>query len=299
MSADRLAALLHPHSVPTLLADGFGFTEGPVWIPARQCLLFSDMFGDSRWRWSAAAGLELVASPNFKGNGMCLDRDGDLLVCEQVSSCLVRIRGAEREILAFHYGGKYLNSPNDVVVRGADGSIYFTDPPYGRIYGAGGWVRSRDLTFAGVFRVPTDGGEVELVVEENEFAGPNGLCFSPDESVLYVNDSDRHLIKAFDVAADGSLGEARVLIDGVGGGPDEAILDGMECDELGNIWVTGPGGVWVISAQGEQIGVIETPETCTSLTWGGADMHTLFLTTMTSVHTLSTLVGPSPLPPLR
>jgi gluconolactonase len=297
--ADRLARLLDPGSAPTLLAEGFGFTEGPVWVAAEQCLLFSDMFGDSRWRWSAQAGVQRVASPTFKGNGMCLDRDGHVLVCEQVSSCLVRLRGDRRELVAFHYRGSYLNSPNDVVVRGADGSIYFTDPPYGRMYGTGGWIRSRELTFAGVFRVPVGGGEIELVVAEEEFDGPNGLCFSPDESVLYINDSDRHLIKAFDVAAAGSLGDARVLIDGVGGGAGEAIVDGMECDELGNIWVTGPGGVWVISPGGERIGVIETPETCTSLTWGGADLRMLFLTTMTTVHTLATLVGPSPLPPQR
>jgi gluconolactonase len=297
VSADHLATLLDHGAVPALLAEGFGFTEGPVWVAAEQCLLFSDMPGDTRWRWSEQRGVERVASPTFKGNGMCLDTEGHLLVCEQVSSCLVRFRGARRELVAFHHRGSYLNSPNDVVVRGADGSIYFTDPPYGRMYATGGWIRSRELAFAGVFRVPPGGGEVELLLPEGEFDGPNGLCFSPDETILYVNDSDRHLVKAFDVATDGSLGNPRVLIDGVGGGAGEAIVDGMECDERGNVWVTGPGGVWVISAGGERIGVIETPETCTSLTWGGADMRTLFLTTTSTLHTLATLVGPSPLPP--
>jgi len=297
--ADRLAALVDPDVVPVLLADGFGFTEGPVWVAAEQCLLFSDMPGDTRWRWSERDGCQPVASPTFKGNGMCLDRDGHLLVCEQVSSCLVRLRGERRELVAFHYGGRYLNSPNDVVVRGVDGSIYFTDPPYGRMYSTGGWIRSRDLEFAGVFRVAPGGGDVDLVVGEDEFDGPNGLCFSPDESVLYVNDSDRHLVRAFDVAGDGSLSRGRVLIDGVGAGPGDAIVDGMECDELGNVWVTGPGGVWVIDPHGERIGVVETPETCTSLSWGGADMRTLFLTTTTTLHSLATLVGPSPLPPAR
>jgi gluconolactonase len=297
--AERLAALVAADGAPVLLADGFGFTEGPVWVAAEQCLLFSDMPGDARWRWSQRHGAQRVASPTFKGNGMCLDRDGHLLVCEQVSSCLVRLRGERRELVAFHHGGRYLNSPNDVVVRGADGSIYFTDPPYGRMYPTGGWIRSRDLAFAGVFRVPGGGGEVELVVAEEEFEGPNGLCFSPDESVLYVNDSDRHLVRAFDVAPDGSLANGRVLIDGVGGQPTDAIVDGMECDELGNVWVTGPGGVWVVDPQGERLGVVATPETCTSLSWGGADMHTLFLTTTTTLHALATLVGPSPLPPHR
>jgi gluconolactonase len=299
VSADRLTALIDPGCQPVLLADGFEFTEGPVWIAAEQCLLFSDMPGDARWRLSPEHGAERVAAPTFKGNGMCLDRDGHLLVCEQVSSCLVRFRGSRRELVAFHHRGSYLNSPNDVVVRGADGGIYFTDPPYGRMYATGGWIRNRDLTFAGVFRVPEGGGEVELVVDEGEFEGPNGLCFSPDESVLYVNDSDRHHVKAFDLAPDGSLVNGRVLIDGVGGGPGDAIVDGMECDELGNVWVTGPAGVWVVGPDGERIGVVETPETCTSLTWGGADLRTLFLTTTTTLHSLQTLVGPSPLPPRR
>jgi gluconolactonase len=298
-SPDRLADLIAPAEEVVLLAGGFGFTEGPVWIAAEDCLLFSDMVGDARWRWSQRGGAERVATPTFKGNGQCLDRNGDLLVCEQVSSCLVRLRGNRRELVAHHHQGRYLNSPNDVVVRGSDGSIYFTDPPYGRMYPTGGWVRNRDLDYAGVYRVPQSGGDAELVVDPGEFDGPNGLCFSPDERVLYVNDSDRHLIKAFEVDADGRLSDARVLIDHVGGGPGEAIVDGMECDALGNVWVTGPGGVWVLDPHGEHLGTIATPETATSLVWGGADLRTLFLTTLTTLHSVRTLVASAALPPTR
>src|SRR5262249_42543903 len=158
-------------------------------------------------------------TPTFKGNGMCLDSDGQLLVCEQVSSCLVRFRNSgERELVAYHYQGTYLNSPNDVVTRGEDGSIYFTDPDYGRWNDWIGCGRSKDasssvggLGFRGVFRVPPGGGALELVVAEDEFDEPNGLCFSPDEKHLYVNDSSARNVKVFDVAADGSLSNRRII----------------------------------------------------------------------------------------
>src|SRR5262245_52712930 len=122
-------ALIDPNAALTLLGSGYQFTEGPVWNQREQKLYFSDIPGDARWRWSDAAGMELVAEPTFKGNGMAYDVDGSLLVCEQVSSCLVRIRAdGRRELVAWQYQGVYLNSPNDVVVRALDGSIYFTDP---------------------------------------------------------------------------------------------------------------------------------------------------------------------------
>jgi gluconolactonase len=243
--------------------------------------------------------MEVAMRPTFKGNGMCLDAEGNLLVCEQVSSCLVRFtRAGARELVAFHYRGKYLNSPNDVVLRGADGSIYFTDPDYGRWNDWIGQERSRELGYRGLYRVPPQGGELELLVAEDEFDQPNGLCFSPDETLLYVNDSAQRHVKVFDVAPDGSLSNGRLLHEGIGTGvPREGNVDGMECDELGNVWVTGTGGVWVLTPEGEHLGVVETPEVCGSLCWGGGDMRSLFLTTTTTVHVVRTLVGPAPLPP--
>ncbi len=179
---------------------------------------------------------------------MVLEANLDLLVCEHVTSSLVRERrDGVRETLAFHYEGKYLNSPNDVTVR-SDGTIYFSDPWYGRFPGFG-IERSRDLGWQGVFRIPPGGGqdELELAVPQDEFDMPNGLCFSPDESLMYINDTPRAHIKVFDVAADGSLSNGRMFFDGVGSGViEEGIPDGMKCDERGNIWVTGPRGVWVI-----------------------------------------------------
>ena len=207
---------------------------------------------------------------------------------------------ARRELVAFHYRATYLNSPNDVVTRGSDGSIYFTDPDYGRWNDWIGQERSRDqLGFAGLYRVPPGGGELELVVDENEFDQPNGLCFSPDETLLYVNDSAARNVKVFDVTADGSLGPSRLLHEGIGSGvPREGNVDGMECDELGNVWVTGPGGVWVLTPEGDaprrrrDAGGLRQPSRGV-----GEDLHSLFLMTTTSVHVVTTLVGPAPLPP--
>jgi gluconolactonase len=138
---------------------------------------------------------------------------------------------------------------------------------------------------------------VELVVASDEFEEPNGLCFSPDETILYINDSPRAEIKAYDVAADGSLHNRRLLRGGIGRGErGEGNLDGMECDEHGNIWTSGPGGVWVLNPAGERIGAIRTPEICGSVVFGGADLRTLFLTTTTTVHLIQTKVASAPLP---
>lgn len=293
-----LDSLIDPGASLTFLGGGYQFTEGPVWNAGEGAFYFSDIPGDARWRWSQERGLEVDLRPTFKGNGMAYDLDGNLLVCEQVSSCLVRFRpGGQRELVAFHYRGKYLNSPNDVVTRAADGSIYFTDPDYGRWNDWIGQERSKELGFRGLYRVPRDGGEPVLLVDEDEFDEPNGLCFSPDENLLYVNDSARTHVKVFDVAPDGSLGNSRILHEGIGTGvPREGNVDGMECDELGNVWVTGPGGVWVLTPAGEHLGVVATPEVCGSLAFGGDDLRTLFLTTSTSVHVTRTLVAGVALP---
>ncbi|MGE0138695.1 MAG: SMP-30/gluconolactonase/LRE family protein, partial [Ilumatobacteraceae bacterium] len=193
-------ALIDPDAPLVKIGEGYQFSEGPVWNQREQALYFSDIPGDARWRWTAGDGMQLAATPTFKGNGLAYDVDGSLLVCEQVSSCLTRIRDdGRRELVAWHLDGVYLNSPNDVVVRAADGSIYFTDPDYGRWNDWIGCKRAFVRDVKGVYRVPPGGGPVELVVEPHEFEQPNGLCFSPDESILYVNDSPRAEIKAFDV----------------------------------------------------------------------------------------------------
>jgi gluconolactonase len=291
-------SLVSAHATLTKVGSGYVFTEGPVWSVAEQCLYFSDIPGDKRFRWTTSAGPELIMDPTFKGNGMAFDVEGRLIVCEHVTSAVTRFHpDGFHEMVCFHHRGVYLNSPNDLVARGRDGYIYFTDPDYGRWNDWIGSKREPLLGFKAVFRVPHDGGGAELVSAKDEFEQPNGLCFSPDESLLYVNDSPRAEVKVFDVADDGMLVNGRTLMTGIGGGTiGEGSVDGMECDEFGNVWVTGPGGVWVISPTGERLGRILTPEVCGSLCWGGANMRTLFLTTSTTVHAMETLCTSAPLP---
>ena len=284
--------LLEEGSGVEQVATGFTFTEGPIWHPTGGYLLFSDMPGDKRRRWDPQNGVEVVRDPSNKCNGMTYDTDLNLLVCEHTTSSLVRERpDGTRETLASHFEGRELNSPNDVTVR-SDGSIYFSDPWYGRMP-VFGEERERELGWQGVFRIPPGGGDPQLVVGKNEFEMPNGLCFAPGESQLYINDTPRAHIKVFDVNADGSLANGRMWFAGVGSGKiEEGIPDGMKCDERGNIWVTGPGGVWVISAAGEHLGTIEVPENVGNLTWGGDDWHPLFLPSTSSLYTIRTKVGP-------
>jgi len=272
------------------LGSGFTFTEGPLWNPDG-FFLFSDMPGDARRRWDEDGGVREVASPSNKGNGMTLDLQGRLLVCEHVTSSLVRMdpdgTGSGREVLASHYQGRELNSPNDVIVK-SDGSIIFTDPTYGRMPGFG-IEREQDLDFQGVYRIAPGGGDPELLV--GDFEQPNGLCFSADESVLYINDTGKAHIRAFDVAADGTLENSRVVADGIGSADLSKgdLVDGMKLDERGNLWVTGPGiestfGVLVFSPEGEHLGTIDAPEAVGNIAWGGPTWDWLFLCTSTTLH---------------
>lgn len=296
VKSEVLEELIDPAAEVERVATGFVFTEGPIWNRHEEFLLFSDMPGDVRRRWSEREGVREVMRPSNKCNGMVYDAQGNLLVCEHVTSSLVRERpGGTRETLATHYRGKELNSPNDVVTR-SDGTIYFSDPSYGRVPGFG-LEREQDLSFQGVYRIAPGGGEPELAVTEHEFEQPNGLCFSPDESRLYINDSPRALIRVYEVRADGTLANGRLFFEGIGSGViEEGIPDGMKCDERGNIWVTGPGGVWVISDAGEHLGVIGVPENVGNIAWGGADWKTLWMPSSTSLYRVKTKVASARLP---
>jgi gluconolactonase len=288
-----VSELVAPGAAVERVAGGFGFTEGPVWNAAGEFLLFSDLGQDVRFRWSEADGVSDAMRPANKCNGMVYDADGTLLVCEHATSTLVRERpDGTRETLASHFRGQELNSPNDVVTR-SDGTIYFSDPWYGR-KAAHGVERERELGFQGVYMIPPGGGELRLVVGEDDFAMPNGLCFSPDETLLYIDDTPNARIRVYDVAADGSLSGGRVFRDGIGsGGEGEGVVDGMKCDERGNVWVTGPGGVWVISPAGEHVETVAVPEITSNLAWGG---RWLYITASTSVYRVATAVAPARLP---
>ncbi|MDH3752534.1 MAG: SMP-30/gluconolactonase/LRE family protein [Acidimicrobiia bacterium] len=292
-TSDAIWGLVDESEELEKVGTGFTFTEGPIWHPTEHHLLFSDMPGDVRRKYTPGRGVEEVMSPSNKGNGMTYDADLNLIVCEHVTSSLVMERpDGTRETLASHFEGKELNSPNDVIVA-PGGAIYFSDPWYGRMP-VFGLERDRDLGWQGVFRLPPGGGEIELVVARDEFEMPNGLCFSPDHSLMYINDTPNALIRVYDYdASDGSINNGRLFADGIGSGViEEGIPDGMKCDERGNIWVTGPGGVWVIDPAGEHIGTVQVPENVGNLTWGGEDWHTLFMPSSSSLYTLRTTVGP-------
>jgi gluconolactonase len=159
--------------------------------------------------------------------------------------------------------------------------------------------RPRQLGFQGVYRVAPNGGGPQLVVDRDLFSQPNGLCLSPDESRLYVNDSATKLIRVFDVAADGSLSKGETFATDIVSEHEKGGPDGMKCDARGNVWVTGPGGLWIYAASGELIGKIRTPEPTANLAWGGPDFHTLFLTATSSVYRVRTIVGPRVEPYMR
>ncbi len=283
VKSEKLTELVDPNVEIEKLATGFTFTEGPIWHPTEHHLLFSDMPGDVRRKWSADGGAVEAMNPSNKCNGMTYDADLNLLVCEHVTSSVVRERpDGTRETIASHFEGTQLNSPNDVVVR-SDGSIYFSDPTYGRWPGFG-IEREQDLDFQGVYRIPPGGGDVELLAKD--FGEPNGLCFSPDESLLYINDTPKAHIRVFDVGSDGSISNGRMFAEGIGTGEIEAggLVDGMKCDAEGNIWVTGPGGIWVFGPDGEHLGVVELPESVGNLTFGGPDWDWVFAPCTSSLY---------------
>ena len=272
------------------IGSGFEFTEGPIWHPVEHHLLFSDMPGDVRRRWDESRGVREVARPSNKCNGMTYDAELNLIICEHSTSSLVRLRpSGEREVIASHFEGKELNSPNDVCVR-SDGSIYFSDPWFGRMPGFG-VERPRELGWQGVFRV-SPSGDLHLVVDRRLFDQPNGLCFSPDESRLYINDTTRALIRVFDVAADGSLSRGRLFAQGIRSSREAGVPDGMKCDEKGNVWLTAPGGIRIYSPDGAQLGTVRIPEMPANLHWGGPEWRTLFVCATTSVYAVETKVGP-------
>ncbi len=280
--SEKLRLLVDEDADVEQIATGFTFTEGPIWM-ADGSLHFSDMPGDKRRRWHPEDGVTVLRDPSNKCNGMTLDNEGNLIVCEHVTSSVVRERpDGESETLATHYQGKELNSPNDVIVA-SDGSIIFTDPTYGRMPGFG-LERDQELDFQGVYRIPAGGGDLQLLVDD--FAQPNGLCFTADESQLYVNDTDRAHIRVFDVGADHQLSNGRVFAENIGTA-DLAkgdLVDGMKLDEQGNVYVTGPEGVLVFSPGGEHLGTIKIPEPVGNLNWGDDDWQSLYIPASTSVY---------------
>lgn len=292
--------LIDEYAPVAQIGSGFIFTEGPIWHPKEHYLLFSDMPGDVRRRWDRR-GVSEVLRPSNKGNGMTYDRELNLLVCEHATSSVAKFHpDGRREVLASHFEGRELNSPNDLCVK-SDGSIWFTDPTFGRMphYGV---ERPVQLGFQGVYRLRPGhrpGDEPDLMVGRYIFTQPNGLCFSPDESLLYVNDTIQTNIRVYEVRADGSLGPGRVFASGIVAPEKPGVPDGMKCDNQGNVWVTAPGGLWVYRPDGRLIGKVSIPELPANLHWGGEDWRTLFVAASTSVYAVPTKVGPRNEPFMR
>jgi len=275
------------------LGTGFLFTEGPLWHPHERALLFSDMPGDIIRRWSSKDGIQTFRKPSSKSNGLTWDRQGRLLACEHATSCVSRTEtDGQITVVASHYEGKELNSPNDIVVA-SDGAIYFSDPTYGRMdyYGL---KRDVVLGFRGVYRVGPDGGAPQLLA--NDFAQPNGLCLSLDERRLFVNDTERTHIRVFDRAADGSLSNGRVWAETTGEG--NGAPDGMKMDSQGNIYCCGPGGLHVFSPAGDCLGVIRTPEVAANFAWGDDDLRSVFITASTSLYRIKVKIPGRPAFPM-
>jgi gluconolactonase len=286
-----LHELIAPDAAIERIAGGLGFTEGPVWRGTH--LLFSDIPNKRIVRWRRLPeGPELTTYVTGMSNGLTLDRQGRVLAAEHDGRRVTRVADdGTRTVLAERFQGKRLNSPNDIVVK-SDGSIYFTDPPYavqpstpGVPRPAGWWtavIPGKELPGNGVFRLAPD-GTLHLLVDD--CALPNGLAFSPDESVLYVDDSAHKHIRAFTVRPDGSLTDSRILLDMAS--EDPGVPDGLKVDRHGNVFCTGPGGVWVCRPDGALLGRILLPELPANLAWG-EDGSVLFVTARSSVYRLQT-----------
>ncbi|EGJ32436.1 MULTISPECIES: galactose-1-epimerase [Moorena] len=270
---NNLGEIIAPNTQVEKVAGGFKFTEGPVWHPDG-FLLFSDIPANTIYKWQPDQKTEIFRQPSGNANGNTLDRSGRLVTAEHSNRRLSLTQKDGKIItLASHYQGKRLNSPNDLAVK-SDGSIYFTDPPYG--------IKSEqeELGFYGVYRLAPDGTLTLLV---DDFVRPNGIVFSPDETKLYVNDSERGHIRVFDVKPDGMLENGKLFAE-LKPPSKEGAADGMKVDIQGNVYSTGPGGVWIFDPSGNLLGIIEVPEAPANLAWGDSDYQTLYITARNSLY---------------
>ena len=262
----------------TTVGTGFGFTEGPVWDPAG-FLFVSDEETNKIFRLYIADGRkeELVSLGDPDGN--TYDRQHHLIDCASVLRAIIQLDAkGQYTVLVDRYEGKKFNSPNDVIV-GPDGAIYFTDPTLDLPKG-----EKQEIPFQGVYRLGA-GGQVQLLTKE--LSQPNGLAFSPDGKKFYVDDSEQRNIRVYDFGADGSLTNGRIFGEEPGGEGD-GVPDGIKVDKQGNLYVTGPGGVWVWDSEGHHLGTIHLPEQPANLAWGDADYGALYITATTSVFRVET-----------
>lgn len=292
-----LDAIIAPGTQIEKIAEGFIFTEGPVWLPSGE-LLFSDPNANHIYRWSPTAGVSVFRkSSGYSGadvaeyrqpgsNGLALDAQGRLTICEHGNRRISRLESdGPITVLADRFEGRRLNSPNDLVYR-SDGALFFTDPPFGlpRVYDD----PRRDQEHFGVYCLRD--GRLSLV--STDLKGPNGVALSPDEKFLYVAnwDEQRKIVMRYDLDAAGNLSGGRVFFD-MTAAPGQEALDGVKVDERGNVFVSGPGGVWVISPDGKHLGTIVGPELPANFAWGDADGRTLYLAARSGVYRIRLAVA--------
>ncbi len=254
------------------LSSGFKFTEGPVW-DKRGFLLFSDLGANTIYKWTPNGQVSIFRYPAGRSNGNTLDREGRLITAEHDRRLVRTENNSTLTVLAERYKSKRLNSPNDVVVK-SDGSIYFTDPPYGISK------EKEELGFYGIYRRSPDG---TLILLTKEMVRPNGLAFSPDEKKLYVSDSENKHIFVFQVKADGKLSNGRVFAQ-LQKPEGKGVPDGMKVDVQGNVYCSGSEGLWIFSPNGQLLSKIIVPEVVTNLAWGDKDYKSLYITATKSLY---------------
>jgi len=257
------------------VASGFGFTEGPVWDPTGFLYVSDETLNKIFRVYADGRKQEVISLGDPDGN--TFDRQHRLIDCASVLRAIIEVTPEGKyKVLADRYEGKKLNSPNDVIV-GPDGALYFTDPTLDLVAG-----EKQEISFQGVYRLGKN-GEVKLLTKE--LTQPNGLAFSPDGKRVYVDDSEKRNIRVYDVAADGSLSNGRIFGEEPGS-KDDGVPDGIKVDVEGNLFVTGPEGIWVWDPHGRHFGTIVLPEQPANLTWGDSDLKTLYITATTSVYKL-------------
>src|SRR4051794_19317451 len=276
--SSKFSTLISPHAKLETVATGFGFTEGPVWDPAG-FLYVSDEEINKIFRVYVSDGHKEELISLGDPDGSTYDRQGRLIDCASVLRAIIAIsKDGKYEVLADKFEGKKLNSPNDVIL-GPDGALYFTDPTLDLVKG-----EKQEIPFQGVYRLDANG---KLTLLTKDLTQPNGLAFSPDGKKFYVDDDEYRNIRVYDVGKDGALSNGRIFGEEPGG-KDDGVPDGIRVDVQGNLFVTGPKGIWVWSPQGVHLGTIALPEQPANLTWGGADLSTLYITATKSVYKLQT-----------
>lgn len=277
---DEFNELIDSTSKLEPIADNFKFTEGPVWHKEENCLYFSDIPSNKMYRYDNTTGISVFRDPSHFSNGLTLNKQGELIICEHKSRSITIQTKDDFQTIADTYKGKKLNSPNDIIIS-SDGTIFFSDPIYGLQEGLGG-PATQELSFQGVYMLKPDAKEPELLFDD--FERPNGLVLSKDENSLFVNDTVRQHIRVFTKDENGNYSNGQIFAELFGDGLGRP--DGMKLDNYGNMFCTGPGGIWIISPSGELVGKIRLEHKTANLAWGDDDRRSLYITSSSCLYRL-------------